>query len=108
MIASRGRRHEEAAEHALTAVGLRHFLPQGHYQLGVALAHLGHTDRAIVAFEMALHQAPNIALAHRWLVRLALKAGDPVRAAKHDVLWSQLRRRQRATSVVDQKEGRTW
>ncbi len=98
VIASRGRRHEEAAEHALTAVGLRHLLPQGHYQLGVALAHLGHTDRAIVAFEMALHQAPNIALAHRWLVRLALKAGDPVRAAKHDVLWSQLRRRQRVTS----------
>ncbi len=98
VVASRRRRHEEAAEHALAAVGLKHFLPQGHYQLGVALAHLGQTDRAIVAFEMALHQAPNLALAHRWLVRLALKAGDPARAARHDVLWSRLRRRSRVST----------
>ena len=31
-------RNEEAAEHALEAVGLFHHLPSGHFHLGIALA----------------------------------------------------------------------
>jgi Tfp pilus assembly protein PilF len=45
VVRLRQRRNEEAAEQALLAVGLQHFLPLGHFHLGVALARLGHRDR---------------------------------------------------------------
>ncbi len=65
------KRNEEAAEHALDAVGLQHFLPSAHYHLGVALTRLGLYDRAITAFEhcraMRRDRAPQAA---RWLRRL--------------------------------------
>ena len=47
----RKRQNEDSAEESLVAVGLQHFLPLGHYCLGVALARLGHPHRAAVAFE---------------------------------------------------------
>ena len=37
MVHLRKRRNEQAAEQALQAVGLQHFLPMGHFYLGVAL-----------------------------------------------------------------------
>src|SRR5579872_3447330 len=54
MVRLRQRRNEEAAEQALLAVGLQHFLPLGHFYLGVALARLGHRQRAMLAFETSL------------------------------------------------------
>jgi tetratricopeptide (TPR) repeat protein len=44
-------RNEEAAAHALRAVGLMHHFPAGHYRLGVALVRLKHYQRAAQAME---------------------------------------------------------
>lgn len=49
LVRLRQRRNEESAEQSLLAVGLQHFLPLGHFYLGVALARLGHRDRAVLA-----------------------------------------------------------
>ncbi len=62
--------NEEALEHALHAVGLRHHLPSGHYLLGRALAGLGLADQAIQAFETCLGMAPGMKQAHLWLAKL--------------------------------------
>jgi tetratricopeptide (TPR) repeat protein len=67
------KRNEEAAEHALTAVGLQHFYPIGHFYLGVALTRLNEPERAIVAFETAVAMAPGMAEAHRRLGTLHRK-----------------------------------
>ena len=93
----RQRRNEEAAEHALVAVGLQHFLPLGHFYLGVALARLGHRDRATVAFETALSISPGLLSAHRWLAVLYQQpGGDPERAARHRGIVLQARHQRRA------------
>ena len=59
------RRNEEAADHALTAVGLRYYMPRGHYVLGLALARLGHWERAEVALRAALTMSPEMKAARR-------------------------------------------
>jgi len=97
LVALRERRNESAAEHALAAVGLRHFMPTAHYHLGVALARLGQLDRAVLAFETAVHMEPRLLNAHRWLKLLNLKRGDAVRAVRHELLAEQLQR-QRASA----------
>jgi predicted AlkP superfamily phosphohydrolase/phosphomutase/tetratricopeptide (TPR) repeat protein len=90
----RQRRNQEAAEQALLAVGLQHFLPMGHFHLGVALARLGHRERSILAFETALTMLPGLMPAHRWLAALQMQpGGDPERAARHREVFLQLRRR---------------
>ncbi len=87
------RRNEQAAEHALHAVGLQHFLPLGHFYLGVALARLGHRQRAILAFETSLTILPGLVAAHRWLAALYQHAGgDPEKAARHRGIYLQTRR----------------
>ncbi len=53
----RKRRNEQAAEQAHHPVGLQHFLPHGHFYLGVALARLGHQKRAALAFETIVDHA---------------------------------------------------
>ncbi len=63
-------RNEEAAEHALDAVGLLHHLPSGHYHLGVALARLQHTERAIQAFDHCIAMQPQNRDALAWRVRM--------------------------------------
>jgi len=88
----RKRRFEDAAAEALIAVGLQHFAPLGHFNLGVALARLGQHDRAKLAFETSLTILPGFAAAHRWLAVLySQPGGDPVRAARHRYLFDQLR-----------------
>jgi predicted AlkP superfamily phosphohydrolase/phosphomutase/tetratricopeptide (TPR) repeat protein len=90
----RQRRNEEAAEQALLAVGLQHFLPMGHFHLGVALARLGHRDRSILAFETALSMLPGLMPAHRWLSALQMQpGGDLERAARHREIFLELRQR---------------
>jgi tetratricopeptide (TPR) repeat protein len=83
----------------LEAVGLEHFLPAGHYLLGIALARLGRYERAIQAFELALSMQPGLAGAHRWLAALyGRPGGDPGKAVQHRLRYDQLlRERQEST-----------
>ena len=62
--------YEEAAEAALTAVGLLYFQPRTHYFLGRALVALGYYERAEEAFLVALHQAPGLRSAYEQLAEL--------------------------------------
>ncbi|MBK7925972.1 MAG: alkaline phosphatase family protein [Bryobacterales bacterium] len=65
------RRNEEAAGHALDAVGLRHQFPAAHYLLGVALFRLRMLDRSAEAFEQCLTlSGKRMAIAGRWLERI--------------------------------------
>jgi tetratricopeptide (TPR) repeat protein len=91
MVRLRQRRNEEAAEQALLAVGLQHFLPLGHFYLGVALARLGHRQRAMLAFETCLSVLPGLVAAHRWLAALhSQPGGDLDKAIRHRSLYAQL------------------
>jgi tetratricopeptide (TPR) repeat protein len=93
----RKRRNEEAAEQALIAVGLQHFLPRGHYALGVSLARLAIYDRATLAFETVLTILPGSAAAHRWLVALYSRPdGNPALAAEHRRLGRELWKKKKA------------
>lgn len=51
-------RHLEAAEEALSAVGLLHRFPQAHYHLGFALAELGQLERSRMALRTCRRMAP--------------------------------------------------
>ena len=91
MVRLRQRQDEEAAEQALLAVGLQHFLPLGHFYLGVALARLGHRQRAMLAFETCLSMLPGLVAAHRWLAALhSQPGGDLDKAVRHRSLYAQL------------------
>jgi predicted AlkP superfamily phosphohydrolase/phosphomutase/tetratricopeptide (TPR) repeat protein len=93
MVRLRQRRNQDAAEQALLAVGLQHFLPQGHFYLGVALARLGHRRRATLAFETSLTMMPGLLAAHRWLSALySHPGGSPEKAAQHRYVYAQLKR----------------
>jgi tetratricopeptide (TPR) repeat protein len=92
----RKRRNDLAAERALHAVGLQHFLPQGHFYLGVALARLGYRERAVLAFETSLIMVPGLMAAHRWLANLYRQpGGDPEKSASHNSIYLQMRQRQK-------------
>ena len=94
------RRNEEAAEEALLAVSLQHFLPLGHFYLGVALARLRHPHRAALAFETALTMLPGLIAAHRWLAAVySQPGGDLAKAAEHRKFFAELRRSQEARAA---------
>ena len=80
-------RNEDAAEHSLRAIGLLHHFPDGHYQLGIALARMGMVQRAIQALEVCLSMQPSArmaAAAHELLAELQQRGiGDPEKAAEH-------------------------
>ena len=61
---------DRALDHALKAVGYLHYFPSAHFHLGVALAHLGHNEEAISAFETCLGMAVNKKQVHVWLAKL--------------------------------------
>lgn len=83
--------YEKAAECALAAVGLHHFLPAGHFVLGTALARMGHFERAILALEMAVSLAPGMLNAHRMLLAIHKRAGgDKHQAAKERDIVQEL------------------
>ena len=101
VVRLRQRRNQEAAEQALLAVGLQHFLPLGHFYLGVALARLGHRERATLAFESALTMLPGLMAAHRWLAALHTQSGGDVeKAVRHREIFLRMRR-QRQTQAVN-------
>jgi predicted AlkP superfamily phosphohydrolase/phosphomutase/tetratricopeptide (TPR) repeat protein len=91
VVRLRQRRHEEAAEQALLAVGLQHFLPLGHFYLGVALARLGHRVRARLAFETSLTMLPGLIAAHRWLAALYnYPDGDKEKSIQHRAVYARM------------------
>lgn len=72
---------------------------QGHFYLGVALARLGHQERAALAFETSLTMLPGLMAAHRWLgILYRQPGGDPEKAARHNSIYLQMRHR-RETKV---------
>jgi predicted AlkP superfamily phosphohydrolase/phosphomutase/tetratricopeptide (TPR) repeat protein len=94
MVRLRQRRNEEAAAEALRAVGLEHFLPLGHFHLGVALARLSHLHRARLAFETSLTMLPGLVAAHRWLAALySQPGGDLAKASEHRQIFEDLRKK---------------
>jgi predicted AlkP superfamily phosphohydrolase/phosphomutase/tetratricopeptide (TPR) repeat protein len=96
VVRLRQRRNQEAAEQALLAVGLQHFLPLGHFNLGIALARLGHRERASQAFETALSMLPGLAAAHRWLAALYTgPSGDVEKAVRHREIFLRMRHQRR-------------
>jgi tetratricopeptide (TPR) repeat protein len=76
-------RFEEAAEHALNALELRHLFPEAHHTLGVALAWGGEHAHAIRSFEVALSMQPGLAGAHRFVAALHEHLGNSARARPH-------------------------
>ncbi|HEV2381588.1 MAG TPA: alkaline phosphatase family protein [Terriglobia bacterium] len=92
----RKRQNEDSAEESLVAVGLQHFLPLGHYCLGIALARLGHPHRAAVAFETSVSMLPGLVNGHRWLAALYSRpGGDHGKATAHRQIASELLKRRR-------------
>ncbi|MEM7681332.1 MAG: alkaline phosphatase family protein [Planctomycetota bacterium] len=85
-VANRQHRHQDAVEHALTAVELIFFLPKAHFRLGYALFKLGQVDRAIEAFDTAVRQSPRHVRARRMLVRLLRSQGRQAEADEHTLM----------------------
>jgi len=78
------KRHREAAEAALEAVGLDYSNPYSHYLLGLALVRGGSIERAVQALESCLKIEPKAFLAHRLLAAIHTNAtGDTERARQH-------------------------
>ena len=64
--------------------------------LGVALARLGHRQRAMLAFETCLSMLPGLVVAHRWLAALhSQPGGDLDKAIRHRSLYAQLMRQRK-------------
>jgi len=92
----RKRQDDRAVEEALAAVSLQHFLPMGHFYLGVALARLAHFRRATLAFETAIAMAPGFLVAHRFLVAVNRRpGGDLAKAIQHKKWIGDFIRRRR-------------
>lgn len=79
----RQNRAADAAELSLRAVGLQHFFPSAHFQLGAVLARLGWPERAVQAFETGLQMRPGVLVVHRYLARLYARLGNSEKARFH-------------------------
>ncbi len=74
----------QAADEALTAVGLLYHNPLAHFHLGVALHRLGKIPRAVEALQVAVSQNPNHVAAHRRLAYIfKRRLDDPQKADEH-------------------------
>jgi tetratricopeptide (TPR) repeat protein/arylsulfatase A-like enzyme len=99
-MALRGqKRVQEAADAVLAAVGLLFFFPQAHDQLGILLLRLGHSDRALDAFRIAVTQAPGFLRAHLRLARLYRERGEMGQSALHRSYAEQIGRKRQAEEV---------
>ncbi|SCY05134.1 alkaline phosphatase family protein [Desulfoluna spongiiphila] len=88
------RRYLEAAEGALTSVGLRYYNPMGHFLLGKALVHMGLSDKAKDALKMAVSQSPDFPAPHRLLAHVyKFFIKDDAAAERHRALAREARRR---------------
>ncbi len=76
--------NQETVDTALRAVSLLHRLPVAHFNLGVALARAGESERARLALQTALRFQPDLINAHRFLAALeSEEGGDSAAAAFH-------------------------
>lgn len=76
--------NQETVDTALRAVSLLHRLPMAHFNIGVAMARAGESERAILAFETALRFQPDMVNAHRYLATLYHNnGGDRAKATFH-------------------------
>jgi tetratricopeptide (TPR) repeat protein len=101
VVRLRQRRNEEAAEQAFLAVGLQHFLPLGHFYLGVALARLGHRNRAALEFQTSLSMLPGLVAAHRWLAALYTQpGGDVEKAVRHRSIYLRMSRQRQTKGTA--------
>jgi tetratricopeptide (TPR) repeat protein/arylsulfatase A-like enzyme len=82
---------EESVELALRAVGLQHYYPAAHFQLGAALARLNQPARAVLAFEHGLAMQPGVLAVHRYLARLYYRLGEHRKSYDHHQAISKLR-----------------
>ncbi len=89
----RSDRYAEAADLSLRAVGLQHFFPAAHFQLGLILTRLNWPERAAQAFETGLKMRPNSVVGHRYLSRLYARLGDDAKARSHRATATALRAR---------------
>ncbi len=99
--------NQETADAALQAVSLLHRLPLAHFNLGVAMARSGESDRAILAFETALRFQPEMVNAHRYLATLHRNnGGDEEKPRFHQEEAARLvrsRPRKRASTERSEK-----
>lgn len=77
-------KYEDAVSSVLQVLGVVHFFPRAHYQLGVALEGLGDDDRALQSLRSAVRMAPGFPEAHRRLAAIYRRKGDELRALHHD------------------------
>ena len=90
------RKNVEAAEAALTAIGLRYHNPRGHFLLGIALHRLGRIDQAIEALTVAMTQNPYYPEAYRRLAYIYQhRLKDHVLAEKYRALAEKSSERSR-------------
>ena len=88
------RSNSEAAEAALTAVGLRFHNPKGHFVLGVALHRIGRIYEAINALRVAISQSPDYPDAHRRLSYIYKnRIRDEAKAEEHKRLAKEAKKR---------------
>jgi tetratricopeptide (TPR) repeat protein len=72
-----------AVEYALSAVGLVHFYPAAHFQLGLALSQIDRESEAIAAFETCLAMGHRASDAHYELAML-YRQRDPRKSKEHE------------------------
>jgi tetratricopeptide (TPR) repeat protein len=82
---------EESVELALRAVGLQHYYPAAHFQLGAALARLNQPARAVLAFEQGLAMQPGVLAVHRYLARLYYRLGEHRKSYDHHEAIAKLK-----------------
>ena len=75
---------EDAIPTALQVLGVVHFFPKAHYQLGVALEGLGMDDRALQSLNTAVQMAPQFPEAHRRLASIHRRMGNALKALQHE------------------------
>jgi tetratricopeptide (TPR) repeat protein len=87
----RERKNKRAAKNALIAVGLQHYMPVGHFVLGLALGRLRYFNRAIQALETSVLMVPGFLNAHRCLAAIhGRPEGNKSKAAHHREVALQL------------------
>ncbi len=84
------KRSEEAADAALSAVGILHHFPLAHMHLGIALTQMKEFERAIGPLELAVTMNPALLDAHRYLATIFRQLGRADRAAEHRIAAERL------------------
>jgi tetratricopeptide (TPR) repeat protein len=75
---------QDAAEAAMTSIGLIYHNPSAHYHLGEALFRLGDFEKAALSWEVAVRQAPGLQKAHERLVDLYQRyLSEPMKSVEH-------------------------